>query len=332
MNSKQLCLFLLFNSIIKAEIFTPEEVSENDLTNTENNTTQEDPFVDNLVDQDANIAQSDLVEHENNNNMESNLTDNEVNELENALTATATENAESDNLKEDDSKSSKQPKEQNPKVSKLIASSGKMGEPYWTEVVINKQKKNVLVNVKTVTIIESISGAGVPVASISVSKSSVAPKSASVTRSLSTAVPVSSPYIKIQMPSKYSTVSKSAKSAAASISKSASKAKKPASVTKSVSAKSISSVSKSKTQSITSTASKGDAFAKKSSVSKAPTAVNKTISASSTTPGSIFDILKNLPSGGKENESIFVEGSFKFPKKKDISNKVFKLSGYVSTS
>jgi len=53
--------------------------------------------------------------------------------------------------------------------------------------------------------------------------------------------------------------------------------------------------------------------------------VGKTASA-----GAIFDVLKNMPSGGKESDCLFVEGNFKFPKQKEISTKVFKLSGYIS--
>jgi hypothetical protein len=78
---------------------------------------------------------------------------------------------------------------------------------------------------------------------------------------------------------------------------------------------------------------KKDGFSKPISTNKVEQP--KTVSASNknedlSSVGSIFNVLKNLPSGGKDNASLYVEGTFKFPKKKELSDKVFKLSGYVS--
>jgi hypothetical protein len=130
----------------------------------------------------------------------------------------------------------------------------KVSTPYWTEVLVNKQMKKVLVNVKTVTIIESISpekGSSQPSSiAASLEKAGASKKAVLPTKSSNTvsklAVPTGkpvnqsvplastksaagqSPFIKIQMPS-----SSSAKSitASSSIPSSGSKyGKKPSSV------------------------------------------------------------------------------------------------------
>jgi hypothetical protein len=233
-------------------------------------------------------------------------------------------------------------------------SSDKPVSRYWTEVVIDNKSKNVLVNIKTVTIIESISTI----------KSTEPPKVATNVVQSSTVsqsvAPEAFPYIKIQMPSSTkpskstvssskssSAVSKSVKSIAkaatstvkaktasvkkAASSKKASASKSTQSVTlKPISITSVPSTAKSSSVSVVSSSViKADGFANPKTTTKS--IQPKSVSAEDpSSVGSIFNVLKNLPTGGKESASVYVEGTFKFPKKKEISNKVFKLSGYVS--
>ncbi|KAM0680696.1 hypothetical protein GINT2_000966 [Glugoides intestinalis] len=68
----------------------------------------------------------------------------------------------------------------------------------------------------------------------------------------------------------------------------------------------------------------------KTKSSSAPTSSKTASSDDDASIGSIFNILKNMPSGGKENESLYVEGTFKFPKKPELKRKVLKLNGYIS--
>ena len=65
-------------------------------------------------------------------------------------------------------------------------------------------------------------------------------------------------------------------------------------------------------------------------IEKSKTVVTPTKTEDPNSLGSIFNVLKNLPTGGNESKSLYVEGTFKFPKKREIADKVFKLSGYVS--
>ncbi|ELA41567.1 uncharacterized protein VICG_01431 [Vittaforma corneae ATCC 50505] len=350
MRSKRICVYTILASIARAEIFVPEDVNESDLANAnaekseDNYASREDPFSASLLPEEEN--------DESINSNRSNLIENEQNEVGSNLSESAEQNTEPDLTKDNNANDLQQDQtaEQNPNVSKLVSSS-KMGVPYWTEVVLNKQKQSVLVNVKTVTIIESVAGAKVSsstrdqtqTAADKKEKSVSAPKVASVhsTSSQSASSTQASPYIKIQMPTPHSSVSKPATLHKASTTKTitSSVAKKSSAPAKSASAKSSSAVKsvsqKSKSASHSSVV-KEDAFAKHSSSRvpqiKTPASTKSANVDTSTSVGSIFDILKNLPSGGKESESVFVEGSFKFPKKKEINDKVFKLSGYISTS
>lgn len=351
MGGKRICIYAILLSVVSAEIFVPEDVNESDLASAsaekseDNYTSREDPFSASLLPEEEN--------DESINNSHSNLIENVQNETGSSLSEGIEQNTESDLAKDNGDSSlqgqQEQTAEQNLSLSKLV-SPPKMGEPYWTEVVLNKKKQSVLVNVKTVTIIESVAETKASSGTKDQTQTATAKTEKAV--SASKAVPVhstsshsassthASPYIKIQMPTSHSSTSKSVTPYKAPTTKTVtgSTVKKSSTPVKSVSAKS-SSAAKSASQKAKSVSRpstvKEDGFAKHSSSRASQTRTQApTKSASvdtSTSVGSIFDILKNLPSGGKESESIFVEGNFKFPKRKEINDRVFKLSGYIST-
>lgn len=260
--------------------------------------------------------------------------------------------------------------------------SSKSNTPYWTEVMIGNKMQSVLIHVKTVTIIESVSSSDAKDSKNSTEdkkskstststpaststeegrRSKSSPKSedkkskststSTVPKSTTTTAKDTSPYIKIRMPG----------------SRGSSTSEKPGSTVKPVSSQSTvatesskrrnrgsrnselqSTASKSASQTISSkstassTAKKNNDKSAKSSSTissstkesrrRAGTAQTSTTTSSNddTSIGSIFNILKNMPSGGKESESLYVEGTFKFPKKPELKRKVLKLNGYIS--
>lgn len=215
-----------------------------------------------------------------------------------------------------------------------------------------KKKKDVLVNVKTVTIIESISDSGnkeyPPVTTSSTSKGTdpyikIQLPSSKVSKSITTQTSTTNNEIKAQkktdgekkhyQPIISTTVPKGKEETTpkttSSIISSSAKAKPMFSTVTSISSQSVSkSVTPIKKAS---THAKEDAFAKSTSV-KAVVTSKKNTTNDSGSLGSIFNVLKGMPFGGKDNESLYVEGTFKFPKKKDLKNQTFKMSGYVSSA
>ncbi len=300
----------MFFLLSRAEVFVPEDVEESDLANTDKSgEPQEDPF-------SSNLSQND---EDSNNKI--GLTENPVGEKENNLSSEPEKKDESNLTKDAEENlqiATSQVLEHKNNGSKLVTGS-KSSEPYWTEVMVNGKKQNVLVDVKTVTIIESISSAKPVSTKVSSSTNKSASKSVSSTNSKSKSPSsTSSPYIKVQMPSQYTSSSSVKKSSAKGSSTSTAKSTQHSS-------------SKSKSSSTPSASAKGDGFAKASTSSQKSSTQKKSSSvSSSTTVGSIFDILKNLPAGGKESEPLFIEGNIKFPKQKEISRNVYKLSGYIS--
>lgn len=332
-------LFLSLLEIVNAEIFNPEEINENDLVETNNlSSKDEDPFSSNLIggeekDQSNQDGSSNLIENDNSNENTGSF-----------LSQAPEDGIETISTLSQDNSEKKEDQEQ--KASLFESSSKeKIGVPYWTKVVLNKKTQDVLVNVKTVTIIESLGG---PTTSIdktpesvskttdigktssksTTSKSSVSSKGTNTSKITSSSVSAT-PYIKIQMPTNKSSVS-----ASASLSK-ISSTKKPESTSNSKStSKSKSSQSKSVSSSVikSSSVSKNDAFTKHASEDRYSTQSKTTSTDAGSSMGSIFDVLRNLPSGGNQSESVFVEGTFKFPKEKEMKKKVFKLSGYIASN
>lgn len=362
----------------RAEIFVPDEITdqmtENASTAVEKNGSEEneDPFVSSTLNNseenenenkaegltDSNDTASNLVEGETKNEMaaETKASEGESSPLEN-----------NENKLFSDTTSSKKPEVQTLKPGQ----APKPGVPYWTEAFVDKKMKSVLVNVKTVTIIESIG--------------SVKAQGNTSSTVLNSTV---DPYIKIQLPSqkvssstrsptkalsststeKSSTSSSvTSKSKASSQSSTSARTRSPTQSSNkgfTSSAKSkVSSIKKkifpktssikkrvsSKTSSAKSSVSslKQDAFAKQSSSSTSSPTTSSTTSSTkkssdktSTTRkevenskslGSIFHVLKGMPSGGKQSESLYVEGTFKFPKNKSLNSTTYKMSGYIST-
>jgi len=355
---------------VRTEIFVPDEITdqmaENASTAVEKNGSEEseDPFVSSTLNNseenenenraenltDDNDTASNLVEGEAKNEMaaEKKASENESSQLEN-----------SGNKLFSESTSSKSPEVQTLKPGQ----APKPGVPYWTEVFVDKKMKSVLVNVKTVTIIESIG--------------SVKPQGNTSSTVLNSTV---DPYIKIQLPSQK--VSSSTRSPTKALSSTSTEKSSTSSSVKSKSKTSSQSSTSAKTKSPTLSSSKGftssakskvssikkkvfpktssikkgvssktsaakssvssfkqDAFAKQSS-SSTTSSTKKPSDKTSTTHkevenskslGSIFHVLKGMPSGGKQSESLYVEGTFKFPKNKSLSSTTYKMSGYIST-
>lgn len=377
-----LVLSLLHMIATKAELFVPEEISdsalgtEDGLTAKSNDSDESaDPFVSSSTDPEVengeNIESSNqLVGNENSSGL-----------LDEG--GKAQEEASLDNsplAKEDDEKQETQSEQD----SQLFGSKGtredsgrstatpvqtlksgqvpKPGVPYWTEVYVDKKMKSVLVNVKTVTIIESINGAG----------RTKYPTTTASSRTVD-------PYIKIQMPS--TTTAGSASKKSSSSTKTGRKSTSVSLTSREVntSSSSIRSVSRhqskpttqfstlkkqiksvaygpyKKLQSVTASLI-GSSSAKPSSKSvsaqtllssarktakslwmstgtreKTSTSTKKEEAESGNSLGSIFNVLKDMPYGGKDSENLYIEGTFRFPKKKSLNSKSFKMSGYIST-
>lgn len=358
-------LSLLHLVATKAELFVPEEISDSALRNEDglaakssDSDESADPFGSSDTDPEG--------ENRDSNETSSQLAGNpgllgeakktlEETPLENSL-LTKESNEKQETQSEQDSQlfSAKDAREEGEKGVFQTLKAGqvpKPGVPYWTEVYVDKKMKSVLVNVKTVTIIESINSAG----------KAKYPTTTASSRTVD-------PYIKIQMPSaptisstsKKPSQTKSGKSTSVTVktktikpttTKLASRhqtkpavapltvktltkstsSKKPQTVT--VTAKSSSAKSSSKSVS-TKTAKK---VAKSSSASTGPkekvsTSTKQGEAESGNSLGSIFNVLKDMPYGGKDSESLYIEGTFRFPKKKSLSNKSFKMNGYISAA
>lgn len=343
-------LLILF---ARSEIFEPDNVKESDLNSSDkgdySGDGQEDPFLME-TDKEAQDEAANLT------NAEDNTTEGDrMNLVENI------NSADLFGSKDDKSKDS----EIESKSSK-DKSKKKKGKPFWAEVMIDNKKKNVLVNVKKVTIIESVApGTVKPILKQeSETDKAVSPKAQRKDSS------TPSPYIKVQMPTSYpgktgeaeadkkesKTPHKRRKRSESSGKSKKSKSEDATTTTQSTkSAESTTANSKSSKDVVPTTgikktkdtdksskpettkSTKSDPFGgiSKPETSKSPESTtpqsSKEERSKNASAGTIFDVLKNMPSGGKESDSLFVEGTFKFPKRKEISSKVFKLSGYISS-
>lgn len=324
-----LILSLLHMVITKGELFVPEEVSDSALNNEDSMVAkgnESDESADPFASAESPEAENELQGGSNENS--SGLLDDVTKAQEDSPITTEGEAQEQDSLHS----MGRSDKDMHTSVQTLRPGQvPRPGVPYWTEVYVDKKMKSVLVNVKTVTIIESINSTNKPRSSTTASSRTV------------------DPYIKIQMPSTPASSSISrgprtsrsiSSSSKASSARLASRHQDSASSTPLRKYVNSMMYGPSKVlQSATSTGSSSARSSARPSTSSfarssrlLPTAtVKKEEAESANSLGSIFNVLKDMPYGGKSSESIYIEGTFNFPKKKSLSRKSFKMNGYIST-
>lgn len=341
--------FLLFLTLltIKAEIFVPDNLldTESDLANVESD---KDPFVSsslsNEPDNKEMMTLTELVNASKKKESDDDKKDDSSSESSSEKATNTSDKTKSEYKidKPEQTKHKNHLKKRDKKV--------KEGEPFWTPVYIENKLKDALVNVKTVTIIESLTDSNQK-------------EYPAVTKTSTDSA--ADPYIKIQLPSKIATKNSTSQTPAKT-EENKSKAKvdhkthkhstilvnpqkskdqsqsasssTPAASTKVFTSKSASqktdnkSVSKESIQPKKTTKDvKDDKIVKSSSV-KVSTSSQKASTKNDGSLGSIFNVLKTMPFGGTENKSLYVEGNFKFPKEKELKSQIYKMSGYISSA